>query len=409
MRLTSVIRRSGNQWRGVVAIILGIVLGACRPIASASPAPSAVASFEPTGAAPSPSPAVMPSASPAQSASPVASLPPAGGIYWATLGGLSEAMADIPARVYVPNERGGRVVVIDPATFEIIDRLDVGKLPEHVSPSWDGQLLYVNNMNSNSMSVIDPRTSLVTGKVSVPFPYNLYFTPDGTRAIVVQDMVRGAPDDENGLRFLTNPGFRELGFVPIEWAGADHLDFSADGKFVYLSCEFSARVAVVDVAQMKVTAEIVVGGFPTDVRLAPDGKHVFVANQQLHNLTVIETATNRVVEIVKLEEGSHGLALGRDATVLFVTNRIAGSVSVVDVVTWAVIDTWQIGGSPDMISISADGAQLWISNRWDRSVVVVDSTTGQVIRSIETGAYPHGLAYWPQPGRYSLGHNGNMR
>jgi hypothetical protein len=40
---------------------------------------------------------------------------------------------------------------------------------------------------------------------------------------------------------------------------------------------------------------------------------------------------------------------------------------------------------------------------------VVDSATGKVLKEIETGARPHGLAFWPLPGRYSLGHNGNMR
>jgi YVTN family beta-propeller protein len=414
-----VIRPSGIRAQLPVSL-LAVVLAACQPTAPGTSEPSGagalgsptptlgVAYPRPTAFAPSAEPTATFGATSAPIGSPTAA-PPAGGVYAATLGGLSDAMADIPARVYVPNERGGKVVVIDPATFEIVDRIEVGTYPEHVSPSWDGQLLYVNNMNSDSMSVIDPRTGRVTDEVSVPFPYNLYFTPDGTRAIVVQDMVKGAPEDENGLRFLTNPGFGELGFVPIPWAGADHLDFSADGRFLYLSCEYSGRVAVVDVERMRVTAEIVVGGFPTDVRLAPDGRHVFVANQLLHNLTVIDTTTNKVVEVVKLQKGSHGLALGREATVLFVTNRLAGSVSVVDVATWAVIDTWEVGGSPDMIAVSADGKQLWISNRWDRSVAVLDSATGRVLKRIETGAYPHGLAFWPLPGRFSLGHNGNMR
>jgi YVTN family beta-propeller protein len=402
--------RPGTRGR-VIAGILAVSLGACQPSAPRSPEASAGGAQGTPGptAVATPASTASPTATPTPLASPTASPLPAGGIYSATLGGLSDAMTDIPARVYVPNERGGKVVVIDPETFEIVDRMVVGEYPEHVSPSWDGQLLYVNNMNADSMSVIDPRTGKVTDEVSIPFPYNLYFTPDGKRAIVVQDMVHGAPEDENGLRFLTNPGFRELGFVPIKWAGADHLDFSADGKTLYLTCEYSGRVAVVDVATMRVTADIAVGGFPTDVRLAPDGRHLFVANQLLHNLTVIDTATNKVVEIVKLQKGSHGLALGRDATVLFVTNRLAGSVSVVDVETWDVIETWQVGGSPDMIAASADGTQLWISNRWHRSVVVLDSGTGRVLKTIETGAYPHGLAYWPLPGRYSLGHNGNMR
>jgi YVTN family beta-propeller protein len=311
--------------------------------------------------------------------------------------------------VWVPNERSSEVVAIDPVTFRIVRRLPVGTYPEHVSPSWDGQLLYVNDMRADEMSIIDPRTEQVVGSVRTPAPYNLYFSPDGTRAIVVEDFAQGAPADENGLRFYAWPEWRELAFVPIRWAGADHLDFSADGTTIYLSTEFSGRVEVIDVATMKVVKHIVVGGFPTDVRLAPDGARLFVANQQLDGVSVIDTTTNELVDFVPLKAGAHGLALSRDAARLFVTNRIAGSVSVIDLATLDVAATWKIGGSPDMIAVSADGTQLWISNRWDRTVVVIDTATGEVLKEIETGARPHGLAFWPLPGRYSLGHNGNMR
>lgn len=334
----------------------------------------------------------------------------AGGIYWATIDpAIAAPLADIEPRVWVPIERGERVIAIDPATFEIVERIGVGTYPEHVTPSWDGQLLYVNNMNSDSMSVIDPRRRELVDTLELPMPYNLYFTPDGTQAIVVHDMTKGAPKEDNGLRFYTNPGFEELGFVPIRWPGADHLDFSADGAKLYVSCEYSGRVVVIDVATRTIANEIAVGGYPTDVRLAPDGRHLFVANQLLDMLAVIDTTNDDVVELVDLGRGAHGLAMSRDATTLFVTNRIAGSLSAVDVEAWDVRATWKIGGSPDMITVSADGTQLWISNRWHASVSVIDSRSGDVVRRIDTGAYPHGLAYWPLPGRYSLGHNGNMR
>ena len=403
--------RPGSVSRTVLASPLAIALVACQAtlVPSSSPvAPTATPTIPVATAAPTsrPSPVAIATATPS---SPDPSDPP-GGIYWATVDGrISDELADIPARVYVPNERGSEVIVIDPATFEIVDRLDVGTYPEHVSPSWDGRLLYVNNMKSNSMSMIDPSTGKVVGKVSTPSPYNLYFTPDGARAIVVEDMTKGAPEEENGLRFYTYPDFEELGFVGVPWAGADHLDFSADGTTIFLSCEYSARVVTVDVATMKITDEIVVGGFPTDVRLSPDGRSVFVANQLLHGLTVIDADTHAITDFIKLERGSHGLALSRDATELYVTNRLAASLSVIDVATLEVVRTTEIGGSPDMLAVSPDGSQLWVSNRWNGSVYVLDSRTGARIRSIKTGAYPHGLAYWPLPGRYSLGHNGNMR
>jgi len=72
---------------------------------------------------------------------------------------------------------------------------------------------------------------------------------------------------------------------------------------------------------------------------------------------------------------------------------------------------WPIpgGGSPDMGNVSADGKELWVSGRYDGEVYVFDTRTGRLKHSIPVGREPHGLCVWPQPGRYSLGHTGNMR
>ena len=87
-----------------------------------------------------------------------------------------------------------------------------------------------------------------------------------------------------------------------------------------------------------------------------------------------------------------------------------GSVSVIDFATRKVEQTWAIpgGGSPDMGNVSADGKWLWLSGRFDDVVYRFDTTTGDV-KQIKVGQEPHGLTVWPQPGRYSLGHTGNLR
>jgi DNA-binding beta-propeller fold protein YncE len=61
-----------------------------------------------------------------------------------------------------------------------------------------------------------------------------------------------------------------------------------------------------------------------------------------------------------------------------------------------------------MGNVSADGSQLWLSGRADDVVYAFDTKTGAVTK-IAVGKEPHGLAVWPQPGRYSLGHTGIMR
>jgi YVTN family beta-propeller protein len=62
-----------------------------------------------------------------------------------------------------------------------------------------------------------------------------------------------------------------------------------------------------------------------------------------------------------------------------------------------------------MLQVSTDGSQLWTGNRYANTVVVIDTTSGKVVATIKVGRRPHGLTYFPQPGRFSVGHNGVYR
>ena len=101
----------------------------------------------------------------------------------------------------------------------------------------------------------------------------------------------------------------------------------------------------------------------------------------------------------------------RGAHTLRAPPRGPGSVSVLDPVARQVVATWPVpkGGSPDMGNVSADGTELWLSGRFDQEVYVFDTRSGRLLHRISVGRGPHGLTVWPQPGRYSLGHTGNMR
>jgi DNA-binding beta-propeller fold protein YncE len=100
--------------------------------------------------------------------------------------------------------------------------------------------------------------------------------------------------------------------------------------------------------------------------------------------------------------------------VLYVSNRGGranqGSVSVVDFLTRRVTATWPIPhGTPDMGGVSPDGRVLWLSGRRSSEIYALDTTDGRLLARVPVGKGPHGLCVWPQPGRLSLGHTGNMR
>jgi DNA-binding beta-propeller fold protein YncE len=96
---------------------------------------------------------------------------------------------------------------------------------------------------------------------------------------------------------------------------------------------------------------------------------------------------------------------------LYVSNRGEGSVSVISFATRRPFKKWHLpgGGSPDMGGVSADGRVLWLSGRYDAEIYAISTATGKLLHRIKVGSGPHGMAVWPQPGRYSIGHTGILR
>jgi YVTN family beta-propeller protein len=398
-----------------VLLAASVVLGGCGLVGTESHAPgSAHAGAASAPATNSPEATSTPRATstqtPAPTPEPTPSGPPVGGVYAGTVEGVVDpSIADLEPRVYVPNELSNDVAVIDPVSLEVVGRFPAGAAPEHITPDWDLGTLYVSNMNGATLTVIDPTTEQPVETMNVPFPYNLFFTMDGTKAIVVADYLGMDMVADNGLYFYDRETWELLKFVQVPYPGVNHLDMSPDGSYLLVSCESAGAVVKIDTATMEIVGVVEVGGSPLDVRIAPEGDIFFVANQGTHGVDLVNGDTLEHVGFIPTGQGAHAFAFSRDVSRLFVTNRMEGSISVVDVATRELVDTWQVGGSPDMATVSPDGSQLWVSNRFHGTVDVIDPDSGAILKIIETGGNPHGLTYWPQPGTYSLGHNGNMR
>jgi len=315
---------------------------------------------------------------------------------------MLDSLKGITPRVYVPNSDSNTVDVIDPATYQVTDHFGVGKLPQHITPSWDMTHLYVDNDLSNTLTELDPHTGKKGKTFFVEDPYNLYFTPDGSKAIVVAERLRR-------LDFYDPHTWQQIGSLAILHSAPNHLDFSPDGKYLLISCEFSGYVVKVDVETMKGVDSVRVGGKPADVRISPDGKVFFVANENRGGVSVIDPDTMKEIEFIPTGAGAHGFVVSRDGKSLYVTNRNAGSISVIDFAKRRVVDTWDVGGSPDMGGVTADGRELWLSGRYNADVYVIDTFNGHVKHRIPVGFGPHGVCVFPQPGRFSLGHTGNYR
>ncbi len=301
-----------------------------------------------------------------------------------------------------------------------------------------------------SLTPIDPTTGKPGASIPVDDPYNMYWTPDGRHAIIVVEAHKRLD-------------FRDVATMAVRYsiptplcAGINHADFSIDGRYALFTCEFSGALTKIDLVNRVVLGTIKLSpyfdrpdalaliarpgkkprlipdpgqpgneicttpGMPQDVRASPDGKTFFVADMMADGVHVVDGASFRQIGFIATGVGAHGLYPSRDGKSLYVANRGGnqirgkplgkGSVSVIDFATRSVTKTWPIpgGGSPDMGNVSADGNHIWLSGRYDDVVYRIDTRTGEVAM-VKVGREPHGLTVWPQPGRYSLGHTGNLR
>ncbi len=364
---------------------------------------------------------------------------------------VSPTLAGDPARIYVPNLRSNNVYVVDPDTLKVLGTFKVGINPQHIVPSWDLRTLWVTNnaegKTTGSLTPIDPRTGKPGKEIPVDDPYNMYYTPDGKSAIVVAE-ARKRLD------------FRDPQTMALQYSidtpgcpGINHADFLPDGQTVIFTCEFNGSLTKIDLASRKVMGYLkltmpqtriketpgaartqagqvwepgetelctVTKGMPQDIRSSPDGKRFYIADMHADGVHIVDPVAFQKVGFIQTGIGAHGLYPSRDGKRLYVANRGShkihgarlgnGGVTVIDFATEKVVARWAVpgGGSPDMGNVSADGKWLWLAARYDDVIYRFDTTTGAVSQ-VKVGQEPHGLTVWPQPGRYSLGHTGNMR
>jgi YVTN family beta-propeller protein len=277
-------------------------------------------------------------------------------------------------RLYVSNEDGGDISVVDTATLEVISHIPVGKRPRGLKLSRDGKHLYVALSGS-------PRGGPGVDESKLPPPDR---TADG---IGVVDLAAGKL-----LRVLPS------GTDP------ESFDLSADGKRLFVSNEESAEVSVVDLAAGKVTAHVPVGKEPEGVTLRPGGKVLYVSCEQDNEVVAVDTATLKVLAHIEAGARPRAITFSRDGKLAFVTAENAGLLTVVDAVHHKPAGEVKIVNEtkkplpprPMGAVLSADGKHLYVSNGRNESVAVVDVAARKLVRIIDdVGPRPWGIAVSP--------------
>ncbi|HWG63810.1 MAG TPA: YncE family protein, partial [Streptosporangiaceae bacterium] len=301
---------------------------------------------------------------------------------------MNPKWAHDPYRIYVPNSLSNTVTEINPHTYKIIRTFGVGGLPNHITPSYNGSVLWVNNTDGYSLTPINPKTGKPGHPIPVADPYNLYFTPDGKNAMVMAEAL--AQID------FRNPQTMKLRYaMHVPCAGVNHMDFTADGHYAVASCEFSAKLLYINIAARKVVKTLTLGksmsapvmapgpgySMPQDVRLSPNGKIFYVADMAANGIWLINAHHFKVIRFMHTGMGTHGFMVSRNAKYLYISNRGEGSISVLDFATGKLIHKWRIpgGGSPDMGGVSPNGKVMWWSGRYNNVVYAISTINGHLL------------------------------
>jgi len=147
-----------------------------------------------------------------------------------------------------------------------------------------------------------------------------------------------------------------------------NLALTPDGRELWVACEASASVAVVDTATRTLRLEIPVGGQPNDVAFTPDGRRAFVSNRLDDSVSVVDVVTHRVTATVPVGDEPHGLIVDPAGRNLYVLNTSIDNISVIELATLREVKRLSASRSPWSLALAPDGRSILVTHALSRFV-----------------------------------------
>ncbi len=280
----------------------------------------------------------------------------------------ADPSADAP-RLYVSDERGGNVVIVDPQSASVVARIPVGKRPRGIQVSADHRRVYVALSGS-------PMGGPNVDESKLPPPDRRY---DGIGVV-----------DLEGQKLVTT-----------YQSGADPETFalSRDGKTLYVSNEDTGMLSAVDLVKGVVASTVAVGSEPEGVAVSADGQRVYVTCETSNSVYVVDAAHMKVLAQIPTGKRPRAILLLAGTHRGFVTNEFGASLTVFSTEDYQVLRTLPLG-DPQVVRpmgiASADGQHLYVTTGRYGALLEVDAESGQVTRTIpKVGQRPWGLALSP--------------
>ncbi|MGE5488655.1 MAG: multiheme c-type cytochrome [bacterium] len=177
----------------------------------------------------------------------------------------------------------------------------------------------------------------------------------------------------------TNGGAEEVRYKnPVNMA------LRPGSKELWVACEGSDSLIVVDTAARERVAEIPVGRMPADVTFTPDGRIAFASNRHDDTVSVLDADARKVIQTLKVGDEPHGLMTDREGRMLYVLNTSSEDMTVFDVAELEYTKTLSASRGPWSMALSPDGARMLVTNMLSRFTPLREPFVSEVTE-IETG------------------------
>ena len=285
------------------------------------------------------------------------------------------------------------VGVIDSGTRREVARIPVGDNPIQMAVDPSGASLYVTNLVSDEIVVIETTTFAVREHIGVRGePLDLAVAPDGDAIYVTHTgsswITRiDVPTGETNLRRV--PGL-ERGSYGVTVAGAENAVYLTDigNDEVVVVEQFGGAADETPNAPIRIP----VVDSPRSLASSPDGRTVYVTSFTTGEVAVIDAATNEVASTIDLPvSGTFAVTPNRDGSRVYFTAHDDGVLVVVDAATHTVVQVAPVGEDPRGVTLSPNGDHVYVTSAGSDEMHVVDGVSGKILTVYETGSGPRGV------------------
>jgi YVTN family beta-propeller protein len=337
--------------------------------------------------------------------------------------------------IYVSNQDGSSVSVIDPATNKVVQRIDGIAQPDGITFSPDGTRAYIPDAADPVLNVIDTKTGQIIKKVTLSGLPNIpAMTHDGKRLLVAIAHLESKSDASirGGVDIIDTTSLERIKTIPMKVSLHD-MFITPDGKYAIAGSVSSHVISVVDLQTEQVIWDLPFDGHglrPSKssgdvltfaIEGGPDRStsRVFVELGGLNGFAVVDFATHKEVARVDLPEPvygyldqpTHGSGIAPDGKTLWVCSRGSDTVFIYSLPEVSLLGEIHMpevenpgfqgrSGDPHWLTFTPDSKTAYITLAALKSVSAVDVKSMKEVARIPVGENPRHIAAVVLPGSF---------